>query len=202
MGERSIRLLDNEVRAIRDGRQTQLRRVVTWRYGDLGEWMLHRIQDGYTDGVPRAVFEGEDVVIGIKCPFGIVGDRLWTQEAFARDVPGCEGGISYRADHADPRGDGPANPMRWVSSITMPRTLSRMDLEVAAVRVERLQDITEEDARAEGIDITPPQIVHGHLASMSAREKFENLWHDINGKRAPWASNPWVWVLTFKVARS
>jgi hypothetical protein len=82
-------------------------------------------------------------------------------------------------------------PMRghWCPSIHMPRWASRLNLEVEAVRVERLQAITEEDARAEGATPRCPE--------ETARDAFMALWDRINGKRAPWSANPWVWVVTF-----
>lgn len=86
--------------------------------------------------------------------------------------------------------------VRWVSARFMPRWASRLLLEVTSVRVERLQSITEADARAEGChdgDGAPTQEL-----SDTARGAFALRWDDINAKRAPWASNPWVWVVEFK----
>jgi hypothetical protein len=94
----------------------------------------------------------------------------------------------------------------------MPRAFSRITLEVTEVRVQRLQEISEDDARAEGVEpYTPP---HGHispgqrvpgpgfdgcrLGDQPHRLPFADLWDSINGKRAPWSSNPWVWALTFR----
>lgn len=124
-----------------------------------------------------------------RSPYGDEGDRLWVRETFAPDVPGCEsqGGVSYRADHQDPRGDGPANPMKWKPSIFMRRRESRITLEVVSVRIERLHEITEQDAIAEGVsELGFP------------RDTFAELWDVINGKRAAWASNPWVWRVEFR----
>jgi hypothetical protein len=95
----------------------------------------------------------------------------------------------------------------------MPRWASRITLEVTGVRVERLQDISEEDALAEGIE--PPRCplcnytlfdcqIHmdHHLCCKtepaSAIPVFAGTWDEINGKRAPWESNPWVWVVEFR----
>lgn len=73
-------------------------------------------------GAQGARDEGARYVAGLDLGHCACGPRLWVRETFARDVPGCEaqGGVSYRADHNDPRGDGPANPMRWTPAIHMP----------------------------------------------------------------------------------
>ncbi|MGB3988457.1 MAG: hypothetical protein WBK67_02060 [Minisyncoccales bacterium] len=81
----------------------------------------------------------------------------------------------------------------WVrETFFMPRCASRIILEIIGIRVERLQEITEEDAISEGVDRTNTSI-HGY-----AKERFEKLWDSINGKKYPWSSNPWVWVIEFK----
>ena len=87
-------------------------------------------------------------------------------------------------------------PLGWRPSIFMFRWASRINLEITDVRVEQLQSITEEDARAEGMRYEHERLycAHGH------RSEFERLWDQINGDRAPWAENPWVWVLEFKRA--
>ena len=93
----------------------------------------------------------------------------------------------------------------------MPRWASRLTLEVVSVRVERLQDITEADAVAEGVDPGAPWFPPGQWEPPDedprqvgygrgsfALQNYRNLWDHINGKRSPWASNPWVWVITFR----
>lgn len=88
----------------------------------------------------------------------------------------------------------------------MPRWASRVTLDVVAVRVERLQDITEADAKAEGVATTLPARINGergmvhNLGPEAHRQAFAQLWDGINGKRAPWASNPFVWVVEFRRA--
>lgn len=95
--------------------------------------------------------------------------------------------------------DGP----RWRPSIHMPRVASRITLEIVSVRVERLQDISEEDAIAEGVTADCPGTPNGlhpptkDCSLWSARNSFAHLWDQINGKGS-WALNPWVWVVTFK----
>lgn len=144
-----------------------------------------------------------------KCPYGGLGDRLWVRETFCQK---CEDGYPvytadgnldsscyhYRADgyhvvKAD--GDGgteftkdgrEASP--WKPSIFMPRHASRLTLEVTAVRVERLQEITEADAQLEGFQQTN---------TVLARSEFIRTWKLINGG-GTWSANPWVWVVSFK----
>jgi len=127
---------------------------------------------------------------------------------------GSVDGIEYRATHdcaaweagcqCNPDGDGKRS--EWRPSIYMPRWASRLTLEVTSVRVERLQDITPEGVIAEGLGPFPrcdcevcrmssgmcPADAGVHL------EEFAALWDSINGKRANWASNPWVWVVSFR----
>jgi hypothetical protein len=90
-------------------------------------------------------------------------------------------------------------PARWRPSIYMPRWASRITLEITSVRVERLGDISEDDARAEGV-APVPFCKAGRRDGLEHVEAFENLWDRINGKRASWASNPWVWVVAFQRA--
>lgn len=195
--ERPILFSGPMVRAILDGRKTQTRRVVKPQplVGSEGDFW-------WPDAPPRRRHYAGDEHLrrGLAqdlCPYGAPGDLLWVRETWARDVPGCPGGLSYRADHIDPAGDGPAHPMRWRPSIHMPRVASRITLRVEAIRVERLNDITEADARAEGIDPEVYEVPPGaSFASYVAA--FSTLWDAINGKRAPWASNPWVFVVSFR----
>ena len=97
----------------------------------------------------------------------------------------------------------------WRSSLFHPRWASRITLEVTGVRVERLQDITEEDAMAEGIEALDgdldaaeicraAKLVGGRCGPEDGLTWFAALWERINGKRAPWASNPWLWVVSFR----
>jgi hypothetical protein len=88
----------------------------------------------------------------------------------------------------------------------MPRWASRITLEVTEVRVQRLQEISEKDAKAEGVprDTEPCDHIRHACADIGCmgptyRSSFCELWGQINGERAPWASNPWVWAITFKV---
>src|SRR5262249_27378565 len=144
-------------------------------------------------------------VHGLLCPYGGPGDRLWVRETWAGDD--CCGYV-YRADHPNAdlkRGDlddGDQSIRRWRPAIHMPHAASRITLDVLSVRVERLQQITEDDARAEGV-LSPAELsvckLEGPLPW--GRDAFQRLWDAINGKRALWASNPWVWCIEFRRLR-
>lgn len=159
------------------------------------------------------------------CPYGSPGDRMWVRETWGQldsAHPDSEGvyepdvwtgkprpglPVVYRADYAGHEEDGAP----WRPSIFLPRWASRLTLDVTAVRIERLQSISEADARAEGCTsdmdwISKIEGVRGAAASrvlptrlVTARENYRWLWDEINGKRAPWATNPWVWVVSFRV---
>ena len=203
MKERPILFSGPMVRAILAGTKTQTRRVYKPR-----ELEPYEIIDELDDGRawpywfdPNQGPEYHPVV----CPYGAPGDRLWVREAFAlhrihdptppaKVKPSLLLGVAYRAT-------GDAADGRWRSSLHMPRWASRLTLEVTGVRVERLQAITEEDARAEGIE---PRVTFGrtapriHVAS-THREAFEALWDEINAPRGyGWDANPWVWVVEFR----
>jgi len=156
----------------------------------------------------------------VLCPFGAPGDRLWVRETFYCDnafypdgvgvdamwrvvdgqcvaVPVEEQRAEMRAEDMYYRADGEPDfeaaegKTPWRPSIHMPRWASRITLEVTGVRVERLHDITDADALAEGVDRTNTSIP-GY-----ARERFVRLWTSINGNES-WTADPWVWVVEFK----
>lgn len=137
-----------------------------------------------------------------RCPYGAPGDRLWVRETWA-DVattdPGmtCAPSLRYRAT-----GDTAA---KWRPSIFMPRWASRITLAVESVTAERLQDITEDEARAEGVEpIVGKIMVNGVVGDGFIGHPvlcFKALWDSINGKRAPWEKNPWVWRIAFSVVK-
>ena len=182
MKERPILFSGPLVRAILEGRKTQTRRLVKPQ----------------PDGQPIVdASDGAWYVDGgmwcRRCPFGAPGDRLWVRESFCPRYFD-NGAPAFAADWTGESADCVSKP-KWTPSIHMPRALSRIDLEVTAVRVERLQDITEEDAAAEGVHPMPRPPRSG---GPSHRCSFEVLWDEINGYRAAWASNPWVWVVEFR----
>lgn len=85
-------------------------------------------------------------------------------------------------------------PLKWRASIFMPRAVSRITLEITEIRIERLQDISEEDAKAEGV----PPFDWNDGWSLRPVPAFTKLWDSINGTKYPWSSNPWVWCVNFK----
>lgn len=191
MKERPILFSGPMVRAILAGQKTQTRRIVR-----LPAWFA----DEFT------VFGGE-IQKEVECPYGVTGDRLWVRETFTPHYFD-DGRPGYRADWNTRASDVASEP-RWRPSIFMPRELSRITLDIASVRVERLQNISEDDARAEGVSSDADMLralrhVRGAAAVRavpsrlhSARNNFAALWDEINGERAPWSSNPWVWAVSF-----
>ena len=135
----------------------------------------------------RNIHTGEDILI--RCPYGQVGDRLWVRETFYTD--------NYRRSNGLPvlyKADG--HIRSWKPSIFMPKEYARIWLEITGIRVERLQDITPGDAKAEGC-IT--QCDCGECIDSTPRGHFQDLWTSINAKRGyGWDTNPWVWVISFK----
>lgn len=135
------------------------------------------------------------------CPYGAPGGRLWVRETYM-DLGAC---YLYRADeNAEAERALAAPAQRWMPSIHMPRAASRITLEVADVRVERLQEISADDAKAEGIS----EFIGGwwcehddaeQIAGMTPQEGYAHLWERINGAGS-WAANPWVWVVEFQRA--
>ena len=219
MKERPILFSAPMIRAILAGTKTQTRRLikpvgndegfVLQDYGD-GFWP-YRSEDGES-GFYRDR-DGYDTEERIKCPHGQPGDRLWVRESFSG--PYCmeaqdgmaaappstwahESRIWYWADGDPTHGDW----TRPRPSIHMPRWASRITLEVTAVKVERLQDISETDAIAEGIEKTPNGFwsLYGQAdadGTYSPRASYRALWESINGPRS-WDANPWVWCVSFK----
>ena len=150
----------------------------------------------------------------INCPYGKPGDRLWVRECY-RDRAIGEGGHVERGQYvyrATENVDRLAE--RWRPSIHMPRWASRITLEITSVRVERLQDISEADAKAEGIEtvrvsesdfryldyLRAGQIDIGDKEATcgSAVKSYRTLWESINGPGS-WEANPWVWVISFRM---
>ena len=218
MKERPIIFSGAMVRAILAGTKTQTRRIVRGQKA---------LAEGATEfrwgSSPSAGWAANDAAVrehagtSLPCPYGAVGERMWVRESIRRvgepsgEERWCES--TYVADGAPT----PADCWPWknkaLPAIHCPRGLSRITLEVTGVRVERLQDITEEDALAEGVvagripsdEYGPERIgyVFGDddgrcVLYPGEREAFAAGWDTINGQRAPWTSNPWVWAITFR----
>lgn len=216
MSEKPIIFSGPMVRAIIEGRKTQTRRVVKpqpiGRPREVIEWS-RRVASACGDDLPNEPklrlhakalsgrvhpFEADEGrMVGLTCPYGAPGDTLWVREQHSyrdgTDSHPSERRIWYWADGPVPFG----NWTRPTSPIFLPRVDARLTLRVTAVRVERLQEITDADVSAEGM-IADRGVETWYEGK--ARGIFERGWDSINGKRAPWASNPWVWVVTFEKA--
>lgn len=189
MSEKPIIYNGQMVRAIlaNPPRKSQTRRVI--KYSDGGR-PTH--PDDIEDGWPVAYFEARNEYDFLPCPYGQPGDRLWVRETFAH-VPEHDC-VYYRAD--DPT-DHPTDGS-WTPSIHMPRWASRITLEITGIRVERVQDISPQDAIDEGV--LPPGPPPSPRELDYAVEQFRELWDSINAKRGfGWDVNPYVWVIEFKV---
>lgn len=186
------------VRALLDGTKTQTRRVVK-----LKPW--HQIEER-DDGSPWPWMHDcdRDADFWLPGPYGVSGDRLYCRETWA--APHAYDHLPPRLIPQDARIHYAANEERggllWRPSIHMPRWASRILLEVTDVRVERLQDISEADALAEGIEYLPrmggfalPDGSHFHV--FDPRISYWSLWDAINGPGAVEA-NPWVWCVSFE----
>lgn len=136
------------------------------------------------------------------CPYK-VGQLRWVKETFGYPENNKENGIVYRA--TDPTWDQASTKdcktMLWKQSIFMSRVESRITLEITGVRVERLQDISEADANAEGCCTERCHVCGPEEwpEIESPKHHYKHLWDSINKKIHPWASNPWVFAISFKV---
>lgn len=206
MKERPILFSGAMVRAILAGRKTQTRRVMKPQpvLADPESYGGARLEIG-PDGYGGIVQENVNGTYSfpVRCPYGAPGNRLWVRETWAEEfVDGVGEHYVYRADGERDREWFAGG--RWRPSIHMPRWASRITLEVTGVRVERLHDITGEDARAEGIEV--PRCACEVCARTSAIctadaseyvQGFASLWSEINGRES-WDANPWVWVVEFR----
>lgn len=221
MKERGMIFNGEMTRAILDGRKTQTRRImkVQPENSELGLRRVVESKNGIDDG---KYFWSQSDATGLKsrskpfaCPFGTVGDRIWVREAFrvhsrATDVATLVYKASERNSwteqtHRLPVAvcNKPATPEKWTPSLHMPRWASRILLEITDVRVERLNTISEEDARAEGIidggclNCGEPEPCGCANPEPDATDAFAYLWQSIYGQEN-WNANPWVWVIEFK----
>ncbi|MFZ5440497.1 MAG: hypothetical protein ACOZQL_10840 [Myxococcota bacterium] len=219
MAERPILFSAPMVRALLGGSKSQTRRVAK-----IGDWPERGVVGSFSPapeeyapeifGAMLSNSRGAETLV--PCPYGAPGDRLWVRETWAPAPP-----IAPLLRHvgASPRPEPKAlyraNPeqanlgVTWRPSVHMPRWASRITLEVTGVRVERVQDISEEDARAEGIErldgarhlLQPWRdywTTHEVMGFSKAATSFRSLWESINGAGS-WAANPWVWCLEFKL---
>lgn len=195
MTERGMIFNGEMVRAILDGRKTQTRRPIKWkqtRFTEIGE---------REDGSKWPWSEDAEHACDFwhPCPFGAVGDRIWVRETWNK----YGGLLTYRADHdwIDDMRKETVCTAKWVPSIHMPRWASRILLEITDVRVEQLNAISQEDAQAEGMELTGWRPTYSDPDSggevMTPYDNFAELWSSIYGEES-WKANPWVWVIEFK----
>jgi len=203
------------VRALLNGSKTQTRRVVRKQFASDAEpaevaktspegWQVSGHSGLWWDDVGACIDDA------VRCPFGIPGDCLWVRESWQSHIGPMGESLTYAYCATDDRRLGP-----WRPSIHMPRWASRITLEITNVRVERLQDISEDDALAEGIECREeivdvkcyggsPVEIHGDRYFFDDSDGFEDpveayraLWTKLNGPDS-WGANPWVWVVSFK----
>lgn len=185
------------VRALLDSSKTQTRRV--WKLPKWAEWNL--IDGGEEKGelIPKdPKLRGWYSVDEVACPFGQIGDRLWVRETH---LPKASGTI-YRADYSEFEAAGLGGMYGgWKPSIFCKREHSRILLEITCLRVERLNDINDEDAEAEGIVKFQDGKFANYLSesgyALNAKSSYASLWESINGTGS-WDANPWVWIIEFR----
>ncbi|ENP7129680.1 hypothetical protein ACEB63_003091 [Raoultella planticola] len=229
MKERGMIFNGEMVRAILDGRKTQTRRIMKvqpkpsksrpgdfWFSSKKLESMVH-VSDLAPGNSPIA-----DYHLFIQehcCPFGAVGDSIWVRETFQGPLFDYDLMDSYCKDPTPfekpefcvYKADGAPAPefydadgelhCCWIPSIHMPRWASRILLEITDVRVERLNAISQEDAQAEGMELTGWRPTYSDPDSggevMTPYDNFAELWSSIYGEGS-WKADPWVWVIEFK----
>jgi hypothetical protein len=226
MKERPILFSGSMVRAILDGRKTQTRRKMKPRppsgvpdgvycdpyNGNFEHFTFWTVEDRMCNGLTGNVKIKGKMTCHWKCPYGVPGDRLWVRESFGEDQ--SHGIIFYRADFPQTINDDgdiktiQPEEFKWSPSIHMPRWASRIILEIVNVRVERLNYISEEDAKAEGVNrsiLSSQHLINescrfAQLAGSqiaTAQYQFAALWNSIY-RPGSWEKNPWVWVVEFK----
>lgn len=200
MAERPILFSAPMVRALLAGTKTQTRRVVKPQFASKADIGHHGLGQPF---IRR--HEGKNT----DCPYGQPGDRLWVKEKTVKVEPNGWVGPVFAESNAGRRalewGYGesddpdhiPPHAIKFRPSLFMTRAMSRLTLEITGVRVERLQDISVADAMAEGVVECAPHL-RGLEPCMEWSYAYEDLWTDINGAGS-WDSNPWVWVVEFKV---
>jgi hypothetical protein len=219
MNSKPILFSGEMVKAILEKRKTQTRRVISLidfeKSGTVGYDFAFRSKSGAWNEVPQ------EWLIRKYCPYGQPGDQLWVRETWkCEELDSGLDGVRFAADGAfreientfdasNAWGEANRKGGKWRPSIFMPRWASRITLEIVSVLVERVQEITKEDAKAEGVsnlwrwdakrNSKHPEhfrraVLNPYVANYSV------LWDEINSKRGfGWDVNPWVWVVGFKV---
>lgn len=235
MKTQQILFNDDMIRALLDGRETQTRRLVTPQpvFMPAGDglpdsyfWAAKGADNprsknagvyGDTSEMGDMAFRG---MLEDACPYGRPGDLLWVRETHHLSHANA---VTYRADfNYNPFSDDECGEdcsmvgEKWRPSIYMPRWASRLTLRITDVRVERVQDISEKDAIAEGVEVFNEDGNLWYSGWMDGKDSwfdenwkwhcndpvqaYKELWDGINFKRGHgWATNPWVWVIEFEV---
>lgn len=218
MIERPILFNAPMVRALRNGCKTQTRRLLKVPHENpLGKWEVlpwggpngGRTRDGKTLPYQNVIGHTRTGEI-IACPYGRPGDLLWVRETWMdlqgtgiEIVTGSQERYAYGAD-TPPGSYGDDQRkcygLKWRPSIHMPRSVSRISLEITRVHIERLQDISFADAAAEGLHYSSERLdrwsADGSKWHGTPQQAFRALWEQINGPGS-WDANPWVWALSF-----
>ena len=194
------------VQAILEGRKTQTRRVIKTQPENDVYFEVKKVSEGvlfdYNQGI-----DGSKVV---RCPYGKVGDVLWVRETWCLTTPfGPEEyyfgyKTSSQAEIKASEKYDYYSPDEWKPSIHMPKEACRIFLQITNIRVERLKDISAEDAFREGINYSYDEeegYKYWHYIKKkfgpSPIHSFQTLWESINGEES-WEANPWVWVIEFE----
>ncbi len=162
----------------------------------------------FQDGSVRFATPDGNGDVTLVCPYGGVGDRLWVREGYCigNNKRGEYANIIYKSacepfylrvdwnEWLEKEVNKGGYISKWRPSIHMPRWASRINLEITEVRVERVQEITEEDCIVEGC---PHALMM--LPTVPMQKWYEHLWDSLNAKRGyGWSANPWVWVVSFR----
>lgn len=204
--ERPILMIGPNIQPILEGRKTQTRRIIRNQPipNHRGKFKFTQFSDD--EGIES--YWANEPLWWTRCPYGQPGDRLWVRETWFHQEGGpiydAAGGVMdsfddeiiYRADKPNRK------TVKWKPSIFMPRWASRILLEITEIRIERLQDISEADAKAEGASPAaeePFRDACGELVVPAGRYRngYRDLWESINGPGS-WSLNPFVWVIIFK----
>jgi hypothetical protein len=216
MKERGILFTPANIKLIRDKRKWQTRRVASFPSWVTSAERIGKWFHGYGDHPYGECEEVKCAHIGglcgekgpfpsmftLQCPYGVPGDRLYVKEGIILDFFSGEAELTgYYMDGA--RATLPRE--KRLTAMFMPKWAARTWLEITDVRIQRLQDISEEDAKAEGAtpDICKCDRWEYSLPGCEGcdhnyRRGFEELWDSINKKKHPWESNPWVFAITFR----
>jgi hypothetical protein len=193
------------VQAILEGRKTMTRRIIKSNHESGLFAVGRRKSDGQITKITSLDWDecSGDVTNDIQCRYGKVGDVLWVRETWNcisyLNPDNTEYKYFYKADNGN-------DFSKWKPSIFMPKATCRIFLEITNVKVERLQEISDEDAKSEGVEFIPnmayPQNWKDYSDEfapplISPQHSFISLWDSINGEES-WEANPFVWVIEFK----